>query len=44
MNDVGRLALALIAGVVTGMLLIGAWWAWVDDEWSPRRRGPRGRR
>jgi len=34
---------ALIAGVITGMLLIGAWWAWMRDEWNPRRSGPRGR-
>jgi hypothetical protein len=43
MNDPVHLGLALIAGVVTGMLLIGLWRAWGADEWSPRRSGPRGR-
>jgi len=43
MNDPVHLGLALIAGVVTGMLLIGLWRAWGAHEWSPRRSGPRGR-
>jgi hypothetical protein len=43
MNDLVHLVLALIAGVVTGTLLIGAWRARIRDAWSPRRSGPRGR-
>jgi len=43
MNDPVHLGLALIAGIVTGILLIGVWGAWVRDEWRPRRSGPRGR-
>ena len=43
MNDLVHLGFALIAGVVAGTLLIGACRAWVRDDWSPRRSGPRGR-
>jgi len=43
MNDLVHLGLALIAGVITGMLLIGAWLAWDKGHWSPRTSRRRGR-